>query len=169
MLGRTLSRALILVVVLTGVAIVPACLWQRHRAVGQIERVSERFVRSASKLDIAALRDCLTEPGRASIPGYYACVASRKLAELNRDVEISVRVEATDVLMQRGVATVKVKREVAEHGRRLGKPVNTRIRDECTVICAYDGAQWLVDLDRTLERGQDSAAKITLFRECRVK
>ena len=169
MLGRMLSRVLIAVVVLTAVAIAPICLWQRHRAVNQIETVSARFISAASKLDLIALRDCLTNEGRASMPAYYTCVAAGKLRDLNRDVRVSVRLDVIDVRIGAGEAKARIKREVTERGKRLGRPVNTNIRDECMVVCVYDGEQWLVDLDRTLKGEKSPVANISLFRECRIK
>lgn len=169
MLGRKLSGVLIAVVVLTVVAVVPVCLWQRQRAVDQIEAVSARFISAASKLDLIALRDCLTDEGRASMPAYYTRVAAGKLRELNRDVRVNVHLEAIDVRIGAGEAKARIKREVTERGRRLGRPVNSHIRDECMVVCVYDGEQWLVDLDRTLKDKRSPVAYINLFRECRTK
>ena len=169
MLGRMLSKMLIVVVVLTALLVVPVCVLQRQRAVNQIETVSKKFVGAASRLDLMALRECLTSEGRASMPAYYTCVASGKLRELNRDVRANVRLQVIDVRIGAGQAETRIRRDVTEHGRRLGKPVNIHIQDECTVVCVYNGERWLVDLDRTLRGKQSPAANLDLFRECRVK
>jgi len=167
--GRMLSRVLIAVVLLALLAVVPICVWQRQRAVGEIGAVSERFVRAASTLDLMALRDCLTDEGRASMPVFYTCVAAGKLSKLNRDVRVSVRLEVIEVKISGGEATARIRREVTERGARFGKPVNTRITDQCTVFCAYDGERWLVDLDRTLKDARFPIADISLFKECLIK
>lgn len=166
MLGKTLGRMLMVVAIVTVVAAVPICIWQRAHARNEIEMVSARFVEAASKLDLVALRECLTNEGRASLPDYYACVAARKMSELNRDVRVSMHIEVAEVNIVAGEATVRLRRSVTERGTRLGKPVNSRINDECIVICVYDGEQWLVDLDRTLKDARFPTANISLFKEC---
>lgn len=169
MLSRMLGRVLIAVVVLTTAALVPMCLWQRQRAISQVEAVSVRFVKAASELDLVALRSCITEEGRASMPALYTRIVDSKLRALNRYVRIDTRLSVTDVKMRAGEARVRIKREVVERGTRLGKPVNTNIRDQCTVVCVFDGERWLVDLDRTLAEKNSPLANIALFRECRIK
>jgi len=147
-------------------AVVPICVWQRQRAVGEIGAVSERFVRAASTLDLVALRKCLTDEGRASMPDYYTRAAAGKFSRLNRDVVVNVRLELIDVKISGGEAAARIKRDVTERGTRLGKPVNNHIRDECTVICAYDGRRWLVDLPRTLK---DARFPVSQFGEFLIK
>lgn len=169
MLGMRLGRILAALALVTVIGAISISVWQRQRARDEIGTVSARFVEAASKLDLVALRGCLTEEGRASLPTYYARVVARKISELNRGVRVSARVKIVEVKMGAGEATVRLKRSVTERGTRLGKPVNTRITDECTVVCVYDGERWLVDLDRTLKEKRFPVADISVFRECLPK
>ena len=169
MLGRTLSRALLAFFLIIIVAVAPMCVWHRHRSVAQIESISTKFIGAASKFDLMTVRDCIADEGRASMPAYYTSVIARKLQEINRDVKVSVRLKAVDVKMNIGYAKVIVKREVTERGIRLGKPVNTRIDDTCTVFCVFDGKRWLVDFDRTLKDKHSPVANFSLFKEYRIK
>lgn len=169
MISRALGRMLIVVVLLTLITAVPLCIVQRQRARNEIAAVSERFVRAASKLDLSSLRECITDKDRASMPAYYACIAARKLSELNKDVRTSVRTEVTGIKTGGGEANVRIKRFVVEQGTRLRRPVRSRIADECTVVCVYDGKRWLVDLHRTLKDERFPVGDIALFRECLTK
>lgn len=150
-------------------ALVPICLWQRYRAVSQVKAVSVRFLTAASEFDLMGLRGCLTEQGRASMPVLYTRIADSKLRELNRNVRVDTRLRVIDVKIGAGEAWVRVKRQVTERGKRLGKSVHTNIRDECTVVCVFDGERWLVDLDRTLASKNPPLAGIGLLKECRIK
>lgn len=169
MLGRMLGKIVVVIVFLIIAAVVPVSVWQRHRTLGEIGIVSQRFVVSATKLDLVRLRDCITTDGREMLPPYYACIARKKLSELNRGVRITVRTKVIKAIISDGEATVRIKREVFESGMRLDKPVKHRFTDQCTVICLYDGKRWLVDLERTLKNDQFPATNISLFKECLPK
>lgn len=169
MLAKMHRRVFIVVIAVMAAALLPTCLWQRYRAVSQVKAVSMRFLAAASKFDLVGLRNCLTEQGRASMPVLYTRIAGSKLRELNRNVQTDVHLSVTSVKIGAGEAKVRVRREVTERGTRFGKPVRTHIRDECTVVCVFDGERWLVDLDRTLASKDSPLANIGILRECRVK
>jgi len=169
MLGMRLDRILAALALVTVIAAIPISVWHRQRARYEIGAVSARFVEAASKLDLVALRGCLTDEGRASLPTYYTRIVAKKISELNRGVRVSARVEIVEVTIGAGEATARLKLDVTERGTRLGKPVNTHITDECAVACVYDGERWLVDLDRTLKEKRFPVADISLFRECLPK
>ena len=169
MLGKMLGRTIALIALLTVIAAVPISIWQRHRALDEIETVSQRFVVSASKLDLVRLRDSLTKDGREAMPAYFICVAAKKLAEVNRHVRIGVRTKVLEIKISGGEATARIKRDVTERGTRLGKPVNNRFADECTVICSFDGERWLVDLDRTVKTDRFPIKNMSIFKECLPK
>ena len=169
MLSRTLGRMLGIVVLLTVVAAVPTCVWQRQRARNEIGAVSEQFVTAVSKLDLLALRDCVTAEDRAALPAYYACSAARKLELLNRHVRVKVDLKVVGIKMAGGTATATIRRDLVERGTRLGRPVDSHSSDLCTVTCAYDGEQWLVDMSSTLSDKRSPLAGSSLFRECLSK
>lgn len=166
MLGKTPGKIVVPMVVLGVVAMASISICQYARARHQIGTVSTRFVEAASNLDLEALRDCLTEDGRALLPDSYASIAARKMSELNRGVRSIVRVEVVDVKTSGTEATVRLKRSVTQRGTRLGKAVDTHHKDECTVVCVYDGKQWLVDLQRTVKSPKCPISDISLLREC---
>lgn len=161
---KTVNKLILAILLLALVAALPACMWQRQRARRQIVMVSEQFVRAVSTMDVLALRRCVVQRDRAVLPSRFASAAAGKLRELNKDVRIGVHTRITRVAIGQGEATVRLKRVVTERGTRLGKPVDTKTADECTVICAYDGSRWLVDLDRT---ARDNHFRVgDILREC---
>lgn len=169
MLSRTLGKLLVGIALFTVVLAVPFCMLQRHRSIDEIEMVSTRFFVSAGKLDLVRLRECLAPDDQSMMPSYLACVASKHLSDLNRNVQVDVRVEVQEVKITGGEATARLKCEVVERGSRLGKRVSNRFSDECTVFCVYDGQRWLVDLDRTVKDRRFPLANMSLFRECMRK
>jgi hypothetical protein len=169
MLGKTHGRIVAAIVVLSVIAVASVSICQHKRARREIGVVSTRFVKAASRLDLLALRDCLTDDGRALLPTCYTLVAAKRVSELNKGVRVSVHVEVAELKTNGTEAAVRLKRSVTQRGTRFGKPVDTRVNDECVVFCVYDGERWLVDLEHTVKDQQCPVADISLLKECLTK